>query len=96
MLSGRYHDYITNVSERTYDENEDDIMLCEEETEAERKAIAEKLRYKDTINCYHPFGKKVHKYEVLFQSFFDSLQPNPLLVYKFDKHCTTCSQAMQN
>lgn len=42
--TGRYHDYITNVSERTYDENEDDIMLCEEETEAERKAIAEKLR----------------------------------------------------
>lgn len=95
MLSGRYHDYITNVSERTYDENEDDIMLCEEETEAERKAIAEKLRYKDTIAIIL-LEKKVHKYEVLFQSFLDSLQPNPLLVYKFDKHCTTCSQAMQN
>lgn len=67
LLSGRYHDYITNVSERTYDENEDDIMLCEEETEAERKAIAEKLRYKDTIAIIL-LEKKVHKYEVLFQS----------------------------
>lgn len=42
--TGRYHDYTTNLSDRTCDENEDDIMLCEEETEAERKAIAEKLR----------------------------------------------------
>lgn len=42
--TGRYHDYSANLSDRTCDENEDGNMLCEEETEAERKAIADKLR----------------------------------------------------
>lgn len=66
LFLGRYYDYIINVFERIYDENEDDIMLCEEEMEVERKVIVEKLRYKDIINCYYFFGKKVYKYEVLF------------------------------
>lgn len=49
LFLGRYYDYIINVFERIYDENEDDIMLCEEEMEVERKVIVEKLRYKDII-----------------------------------------------
>lgn len=65
LFLGRYYDYIINVFERIYDENEDDIMLCEEEMEVERKVIVEKLRYKDIIVIIF-LGKKVYKYEVLF------------------------------